>query len=103
MPLDSRERRALWWYRVVYSACIIVMSVETAARARNMVDHRFWLGGLEIIGALMLLIRRVQVVGLVILFAVYAVAAVHASVSGEIPAGLVLFAASAWIIVFIDR
>jgi hypothetical protein len=103
MALTPRERQALWWYRIVYVGCITVLSIETMTHAKSMTDHHFWLGGIEVIGALLLLVRRTQLTGLVILSLVYAGAAVHTLLTGGVPAGLALFAASAWIIVFVDR
>jgi hypothetical protein len=103
MPHAAGVPRALWWYRVVYVACIVIMSVETMAHARNVTDHHFWLGGLEVIGALALLLRRTQLAGLVILLAVYAVVASHTVLTGGIPSAVVLFAASALVVVYVDR
>jgi len=90
------------WYRVVYVGCIVVLSAETMRTARAMSDHRFWLAGIEILTALLLLARRTQRVGLVGLLIVYAVVALHAITLGEVPAALVLFAASAILIVSLD-
>jgi len=96
-------KRGLAWYRAVYVSCIVVLSVLTMRHARDIVDHHFWLAALEILGAVLLLVRRTQVVGLWILLAVYAAAAIHGVLTGEVPAGLVVFAASAALIVYLDR
>jgi hypothetical protein len=90
------------WYRVAYVLCIVVLSGETMHSARTLTDHRFWLAGLEILAALLLLARRTQKVGLVGLLIVYAIVAIHAITLGGVPAALVLFAASAILIVSLD-
>jgi hypothetical protein len=102
MAWDS-GKRGLAWYRAIYVSCIVILSVLTMRHARDIFDHHFWLAGLEILGAVLLLLRGTQVVGLWILLAVYAVAATHGVLTGEVPAGLVVFGASAALIVYMDR
>jgi hypothetical protein len=94
--------RALHWYRLTYVACIVALSVQTALGARNFADHHFWLAAIEIGAALLMLARRSQVAGLVLLLAVYAVAAAVTLHLGKSPAHLVLYAASAMLIVRLD-
>jgi hypothetical protein len=71
-------------------------------RASAVSDHRFWLAGIEVLTALLLLARRTQRVGLIGLLMVCAVVALHDITIGQIPADLVVFAASAILIVSLD-
>jgi hypothetical protein len=96
-------RRALATYRAIYAACIIALSVRTASGATGLSDHHFWLAGIEIVGALLLVWRRAQRIGLAVLLVVYAIAAGHDLLTGGIPIALVLFGASAAAIVQLDR
>lgn len=98
---DDR-RRVLAWYRAIYVACIVVLSVQTMLVATSVTDHHFWLAALEIVGAILLLVRRAQLAGLVVLLVVYAIAATHELLRGHSVVSLVLFAASAAAIVLLD-
>jgi len=81
---------------VLYVACIVALSVQTMTDARGLRDHHIWLAALEIIGALLLLSSAaLQHVGLVILLAVYAVAAVVTIHAGHLPIYLALYAGTA--------
>jgi hypothetical protein len=95
--------RALAWYRAIYVACIVELSVETALHADSLSDHHFWLAAIEIGAALLLLFRRTQVPGLVLLLLVYALAGTVTALMGRVPAYLLLYAASALLIVRLDR
>jgi hypothetical protein len=98
LPSSGPLRVTPAWYRFIYVACIVVLSVETMRSARALTDHRFWLAAIEIITALLLLVRRAQRFALVGLLAVYAVVAIHAVVTGKDPTPLILFAASAVVV-----
>jgi hypothetical protein len=103
MVIAMRAERIIAWYRVIFVAVIIALSVETMTRAKRLTDHHFWLAAIEIIACLLLLIRRTQTVGLALLLAVISVVAIHDVVTGGLPFGLVLFGASATTIVLLDR
>ena len=98
-----RTERILWSYRVIFVALIIALSIQTMTRAKRFSDHHFWLAAIEIAASLLLLARRTQIGGLALLLAVFSVAGIHDLVTGGLPFGLVLFAASATTIVLIDR
>jgi hypothetical protein len=100
--MDRPGERALAVYRVVFVACIVVMSVRTAWSASRLADHHFWLAAIEVAAALLLLARRTQRGGLALLLVVFAVAAVHGLLTGRVPVDLVLYGASAMAIVAID-
>lgn len=85
----------LGWFRLLYVASIIGLSVQTMIAARGLRDHHIWLAAVEIIGALMLLTPTLQRVGLSVLLAVYAVAAVITIHGGHIPIYLALYAGTA--------
>jgi hypothetical protein len=65
------------------------------AHAPRLSDHRAWLPAIEILGAVLLIVGRTRLVGLVILLIVYAVVAVHNVHSGQVPLDLILFAGTA--------
>lgn len=96
-------RAALAWYRAVYALSIAYLSVETMLGAHGVRDHHLWIGGIEALAALLLLVRRVQVPALAALLAIYALVAVVNIASGHVPAYLVIYAASALLIVQLDR
>jgi len=98
----TRAQRALHWYRLLYAACIVLLSVETMWHAKSHTDHRFWLPPIEVLGAALLAIRKTQRPGVIILLAVYAFAVIHTLHDGGAPTGLVLFAGTAIFIVVCD-
>jgi hypothetical protein len=85
----------LTWFRLLYVACIIGLSVQTAAGARGSADHHFWLAVVEILGALLLAWRRTQMAGLVVLLGVYAIATIITLHAGHLPLYLILYAGAA--------
>jgi hypothetical protein len=91
------------WFRVLYVACIVALSVQAMHGATGLRDHRVWLPALEILGALLLLGRRVQRVGLAILLAVYLIAAAITLHMGHLPIYLLLYAGTAIFLVRSDR
>ena len=95
--------RSVAWYRVLYVACIVALSVQTMVAARGVSDHHFWLPVIEIVGALLLLLSRTQRAGLAILLVVYAVAGVVTIHSGHLPVYLLLYAGSAALLVQLER
>jgi len=95
--------RPVVWYRLVYVACIAYMSIETARGAHGVTDHHFWIGSAEAAAVLLLLYRPLRAAALTALLATYALAAGVSIASGHVPAYLVLYAASAVLIVQLDR
>lgn len=94
MTSGWRGRDGLW-FGVFYAACIIAMSLATMPHARSLSDHQAWLPAIEIIGAVLLIVGRTRLAGLVILLAVYTFAAVHTVHSGHVPLDLILYAGTA--------
>jgi hypothetical protein len=92
-------RAAPAWYAVFYALfyalCITGMSVLTMTTAKSINDHRAWLPVIEIVGVVLLVVRRTAIAGLVVLLAVYGFAAIHSLHSGHIPLDLVLYAGTA--------
>jgi hypothetical protein len=86
---------AVGWFRLLYVACIVALSVQTMVVAKGVLDHHFWLAALEIVGALLLLVATLQRIGLVILLAVYTVAALITIHAGHLPIYLALYAGTA--------
>ena len=93
--MSGMQRAAPVWYAVFYALCIAAMGALTMTTARSMSDHRAWLPVLEIIGVVLLLVRRTAIAGVVLLLVVYGFAAVHSLHSGHIPLDLVLYAGTA--------
>jgi hypothetical protein len=94
--------RLLALYRLVFSALIIVASVQTLLATRG--DHAVvLLAGSEIAGALALCWRRTQWLGACLLLGVFAFAQVLSALDGQWPTRFLLYAASALLIVSMDR
>ena len=94
--------RLLTVYRVIFSALIVVASVQTLIAARE--DHAVvLLAGTETAGALILCWRRTQWLGASLLLVVFASAQAMSAVQGEWPTRFLLYAASALLIVTMDR
>jgi hypothetical protein len=94
--------RVLAVYRLTFSALIIVASVQTLFAAAG--DHAVMLlAGSEIAGALMLCWRRMQWPGAGLLLIVFACAQVMSAIQGEWPTRFLQYAASALLIVAMDR
>jgi hypothetical protein len=98
-----RADRILNAYRLIFATAIIALSVLTAIHAKRVTDHHFWLAAIEIVAALLFMVRRTQQIGMSLLLAVFAVVAVHDVATGEIPVSLLLFGATAIAIVMLDR
>lgn len=95
--------RPVVWYRLVYVACIVYLSIETAVGARGLADHHLWIGSAEAVAAAMLLFRAVRYFGLAALLVIYALVAGTTVAAGHVPAHLIIYAASAVLIVQLDR
>jgi hypothetical protein len=94
--------RALAAYRLIFSALITAASAQTLMAARG--EHGVALLALtEIAGALMLCWRRTQWLGAGLLLVVFACAQVLSAMQGEWPTRFLLYAASALLIVTMDR
>lgn len=93
--MSGMPRATPAWYAAFYAVCIVAMSVLTMTNAKSISDHRAWLPVIEIIGVVLLLVRRTATAGLVILLVVYGFATIHALHSGHIPLDLVLYAGTA--------
>ncbi|PYY20782.1 MAG: hypothetical protein DMG62_22020, partial [Acidobacteria bacterium] len=65
--------------------------------------HIVLLAAAEIAGALLLMWRRAQWVGAAVLLAVFAAAQIMSAVDGECPTRFLQYAASALLIVLLDR
>jgi len=83
------------WFGPFYAACIIGLSVQTMLSAHGLRDHHAWLPALEIVGALLLIVRRFRIVGLVILLLVFAIAGVITVHAERVPLYLILYAGTA--------
>jgi hypothetical protein len=83
------------WYRAIYAACIVYLSVRTMLVATAVTDHHFWLAAIEIIGVVLFLFTTTRRAGFVALLVVYAIAALHDILVGHVPAALILYAVSA--------
>jgi hypothetical protein len=94
--------RALAAYRLIFSALITVASLQTLLAAQG--EHAVMLlAGTEIAGAFILCWRRTQWLGAGILLVVFACAQVVSATHGEWPTRFLLYAASALLIVTMDR
>jgi hypothetical protein len=94
--------RILAVYRLIFSALITVSSVQTLVAdpgSRAVV----LLAGTEIAGALMLAWHRTQWLGAAVLLVVFACAQLLHAMQGEWPTRFLLYAASALLIVTMDR
>ena len=95
--------RILAAYRLIFGALIIIASVQTLLAAQAQDHAVLLLAAVEIAGALMLLWRRAQWPGMCLLLAVFAGAQVMSAMHGEWPTRFLLYAASALLIVAMDR
>ena len=94
--------RLLTVYRLVFSTLIVVASMQTLLAARE--QHGVVvLAGTEIAGALSLCWRRTQELGAALLLVVFASAQVMSAMQGEWPTRFLLYAASALLVVTMDR
>lgn len=93
--MSGTQRATPAWYAVFYAVCIATMSVITITTARSVSDHRAWLPVIEIIGVVLLLVRRTAIAGMAILLVVYTIVAIHDLHSGHIRLDLLLYAGTA--------
>jgi len=94
--------RTLAAYRLIFSALLTVASIQTLLAARG--DRAVvLLAATEIAGALILCWRRTQWLGAGLLLIVFACAQVLSAMQGEWPTRFLLYAASALLIVTLDR
>jgi len=94
--------RLLGAYRLLFCALITVASLQTLARG-HAVPHVVPLASTEVLGALLLLARRTQWAGLALLLLVFAGAQLLAALAGDWPTRFLQYAASALLIVGMDR
>ena len=94
--------RLLGAYRRLFCALILVASVQTLASG-HAVPHVVPLATTEVLGALLLLARRTQWAGLALLLLVFAGAQLLAARAGDWPTRFLQYAASALLIVCMDR
>lgn len=90
-----RRRASTAWFGPFYAACIIALSLQAILSLNGLRSHHAWVAALEIIGALLLIVRRSRIVGLVILLLVFTLAGVITVRSGHIPLYLMLYAGTA--------
>ena len=94
--------RLLALYRLVFSVLIIAASVQTLLAAHG--DHAvLLLAATEIAGALILCWRRAQWLGAGLLLIVFGCAQLVSALHGEWPTRFLQYAASALLIVTMDR
>jgi hypothetical protein len=96
------SRRVLGAYRCSFCLLILIASVQTLL-AGPAAPQVVALAAVEITGALLLLWRRTQWLGLPLLLLVFASAELLAAHSGSWPTRFVQYAASALLIVLLDR
>jgi hypothetical protein len=89
-------------YRLFYCLLIILASVQTLLAGHDGA-HVLPLAGAEIAGALLLSWRRTQLLGLTVLLLVFADAQLIAAAAATWPTRFLQYAASAWLIVMLDR
>ena len=95
-------RRVLTVYRLIFITLITVSSVQTLLAAHG--EHAVvLLTGTEIAGALMICWHRTQWLGAGLLLIVFACAQLLSAMQGEWPTRFLLYAASALLIVTMDR
>jgi len=93
--------RILAVYRMIFCALIAVASIQ--ALAGRQPHHAVALAVVEIAGALLLSWRRTQWVGAAALLLVFTAAQVVSAVEGDYPTRFLQYAASALLIVLLDR
>jgi hypothetical protein len=88
-------------YRLAFSVLIVAASVQTLLDAPA--HHVILLAAVEVLGALLLLWRRMQWLGLLLLLGVFSCAQVISALEGSYPTRFAQYAASALLIVAMDR
>ncbi|HEY1631734.1 MAG TPA: hypothetical protein VGF56_10470 [Rhizomicrobium sp.] len=95
--------RILAVYRWVFALLIAAASAQTLLTEGGANPHIAILAPVEIAAALLLLQRRSQVAGLMLLLAVLVAAQILTAVAGQYPMHFLQYAASAVLIVWMDR
>ena len=95
--------RILAAYRLVFVALIIIASAQTFYSAHLESHAVALLASIEIIAAIGLSVRRTQWLGAWLLLAVFACAQLLSALHGEWPTRFLQYAASALLIVTLDR
>ena len=93
--------RALAIYRYWFSGLLIAASLQSLAHAHG--DHASVLASAEIVGALLLLWRRLRLAAAGILLIVFAAAQVISALEGSWPTHYAQYAASVILIVLLGR
>jgi len=96
-------RGLLCAYRLCYCLLILIASIQTLAAEGAADPHVVPLATAEIAGALLLLVPRTQWLGLTLLLGVFACAQVLAALAAAWPTRFLQYAASALLIVLLDR
>jgi hypothetical protein len=96
-------RTLLGAYRLCYCVLILIASIQTLAAEGAADSHVVPLATAEIAGALLLLVPRTQWLGLTLLLGVFACAQVLAALSSAWPTRFLQYAASALLIVLLER
>ena len=96
-------RAILGAYRLCYCLLILIASLQTLVAEGAADPHVVPLATAEIAGALLLLLPRAQWLGLTLLLGVFACAQVLAAMSAAWPTRFLQYAASALLIVLLDR
>lgn len=94
--------RLLGGYRLCFCGLIIVASVQTLV-SEHAVPYVVPLAATEILGGLLLVSRRTQWMGVALLLLVFAGAQLLAALAGSWPTRFLQYAASALLIVLMDR
>jgi hypothetical protein len=89
-------------YRLIFVALIIIASAQVFFTA-PVSPHHAVLAAVEIIGALMLISRRTQLIGAAVLLCVFATAQVISASNGQWPTHYLQYAASTLVIVLLSR
>ncbi|HUL18425.1 MAG TPA: hypothetical protein VLV29_04090 [Steroidobacteraceae bacterium] len=90
-------------YRQLFCWLIVLASVQILLSGHAAAAHGVSLATTEILGALLLLGRRTQWLGLALLLLAFAGAQLLAALGGEWPTRFLQYAASALLIVLMDR
>jgi hypothetical protein len=95
-------------FRWVFVAFIVIASARTVIDTGHIAsDHSSLgivvLGTSEIAAALLFLLRRTQIIGLLLLLMIFAIATTLSLLEGELPYRFAYYAASAMFIVAVDR
>jgi hypothetical protein len=88
-------------YRFVFSVLIVVASMQTLLGTPA--HHVVLLAAAEVLGALLLLRRRLQWLGVSLLLSVFSCAQLISAAAGSYPTHFAQYAASALLIVSMDR